>query len=166
MDAIKLIKADHRKVEQLFKEFEGLGERATKSKQKIADQICLELQLHAHIEEQVFYPVLREKCQAEEIVLEGYEEHETVKFVIEELQGIGPDHERFDVRVKVLKELVEHHVEEEEETMLPLAEKLLGKDVLIELGQQMEALKAKGLPDANLRVTMMKEMPVEDRANL
>ena len=168
MDAIKLIKDDHRKVEQLFAEFEATGDRAKKAKARIVAQIIQELKLHAHLEETIFYPALRKRAEDEEIVLEGYEEHETIKFVIAELEGIDPEHERFDVRVKVLQELVEHHVEEEEKEMLPEARKVLGKALLASLGEQMAAGKAQGLPSGNVRVTMVKEtthteLPIEDR---
>ena len=161
MDVIKLIKDDHRKVEELFAEFEKLGDRAQKSKMRIVEQIIQELKLHAHLEETVFYPQAREAVKDEDVVLEGYEEHETLKFVIRECQA---GDERFEVRVKVLKELVEHHVEEEEKEMLPEARKALGKARLTELAEQWAAAKEAGMPAENLRVTMVRELPVEEHA--
>jgi hemerythrin superfamily protein len=163
MDAIKLIKDDHRKVEGLFAEFEALGARAQKSKQRLADQIIQELKLHAHIEETVFYPALLKKAEEDEIVFEGYEEHEVMKFVISEIEEIDASHERFDVRVKVLKEVVQHHIQEEEKEMLPEARKVLGAALLKQLGMQMAEAKQAGLPGANVRVTMVRETPVSQR---
>ena len=163
MDAIKLLKDDHRRVEALFAEFEKLGKRAKKTKERVVRQILDELKLHAHLEETIFYPALREAIEDEDVVLEGFEEHPVVKHVMGDLEAIDADHVRFDVRVKVLKELVEHHVEEEEKEMLPEARKALGKARLEELGERMAAAKAAGPVTENLRVTLHRELPVEDR---
>ena len=165
MDAIKLIKDDHRKVERLFKEFEGLGHRARKSKMKLLGQIIDELKAHTRLEEAFFYPALRECADAEGLVLEAYEEHEVVNYVIAGLESIDADHERFDARVTVLGELVQHHVDEEEKELLPRARKLLGEARLKEMGERMREARQRGTPEAPLRVSLIKELPIEGRAD-
>src|SRR4051812_7480932 len=115
MDAISLLRNDHRTVEQLFKRFEKAGNSASDEKRAIVDRIIEELSIHAVIEEQMFYPVARATVDgAEDMVLESLEEHHIVKWVLSELDRMGPDDERFDAKVTVLMENVRHHVEEEE----------------------------------------------------
>jgi hemerythrin superfamily protein len=135
-DAVSLIKADHKKVEQLFKEFEKSG--GGKRRQELVGEICKELEAHATIEEEVFYPAFARKAKKseEETVREALEEHHLVKVTIGELRDMKPSDEQFDAKVKVLMENVRHHVKEEEREMLPEAEKLLGKERLAELGEQ------------------------------
>ena len=142
MNAIKLLKDDHKKVKGLFREFESAGDRAYKKKQEIADKVFLELEVHSKIEEEIFYPAVREKADKEgqEIVQEGLEEHHVVDVLIGELRALEPQDENFDAKFKVLTENVEHHIEEEEKEMLPDAEKLLRND-LDRLGEQMQARK-------------------------
>lgn len=111
MDAIALLKADHRKVEALFEAFEGTkGEARKKS---LADQICLELTVHSKIEEDVFYPACRGKIK-EDLVDEAYVEHDGAKVLIAEIEAGGPGEKFYDAKVKVLSEMIEHHIEEEE----------------------------------------------------
>ena len=111
MDAIAMLKADHRKVEELFEKFEQTDGKATK--QKLAEQICLELKVHTAIEEEIFYPACRGKIE-DELVDEAYVEHDSAKLLINEIEAGGPDEEFYDAKVKVLSEMIEHHVEEEE----------------------------------------------------
>ena len=113
-DAIALLKADHRKVEELFQEFEGAT--GDGKKQKIAMQICLELTVHAQIEEEIFYPACEGKVE-EDLLKEAYVEHDGAKVLISEIEAGGPDDEYYDAKVKVLSEQIEHHVEEEEKRM-------------------------------------------------
>lgn len=172
MDAIKLLKADHRKVEELFEKFEALGERAHKSQAKIVAQICRELTLHAAIEERHLYPNAQVKIE-EDLVLEAYEEHHVVKFLVEELETMSPEAERYAAKVTVLKEIVQHHVEEEETEFFPQLQKVLSKEQLEELGQRLEETRQelmstaeKGLP--RVSITMAKEtarekQPVQKR---
>src|SRR6266702_2347246 len=118
MDAITLLKKDHRTVEDVFKKFEKLGPRAKKGKQDVVERIIKELSVHSAVEETVFYPAIRQLIKDEKIedlVLESLEEHHIVKWTLSELAGMSPDHERFDAKVKVLMESVRHHVEEEEQ---------------------------------------------------
>ena len=142
MDGITLLKQDHKTVERLFKRFEKAGPNAHKAKREVVDRIIEELAVHAAIEEQVFYPAVREAVpDAEDTVLEGLEEHHIVKWTLSELDGMAPDHERFDAKVTVLIESVRHHVEEEEGEMFPQVRKALGRKRLGEIGEAMEKAK-------------------------
>ncbi|MDQ6910315.1 MAG: hemerythrin domain-containing protein [Actinomycetota bacterium] len=142
MDAITLLKQDHKTVEGLFKKFEKAGDNAYKTKREIADKIVEELSVHAFIEEQVFYPAVREAVPDEEdMVLESLEEHHVVKWVLSEIDGMSPEAERFDAKVTVLIENVRHHVEEEETELFPEVRKALGRKKLAEIGDAMEKAK-------------------------
>jgi len=110
-DAIALLKADHRKVEDLFEQFEKASGEGRK--QKIALEICLELTVHAQIEEEIFYPACTGKID-EDLVKEAYVEHDGAKVLIAEIEAGAPSDEFYDAKVKVLSEQIEHHVEEEE----------------------------------------------------
>ena len=120
MDAITLLKNDHKAVEDLFRKFEKAGENAHKTKQKLVERIVQELSVHAAVEEMTFYPFV--KGVNEELtnnVLESLEEHHVVKWLVSELDGMSPNAERFDAKVTVLMENVRHHVEEEEREHVP-----------------------------------------------
>ena len=142
MDAITLLKQDHREVEELFSKFEDAGSRAKKSKRSLVDRMIKELSVHAAIEEQIFYPTVRnwDPDQTSD-VLESLEEHGIVKWVLSELEGMSPDDERFDAKVTVLIELVRHHVKEEEREMFPSVRKAMDKAALNELGDRLSAGK-------------------------
>lgn len=112
---IDMIKNDHRKVESLFEQFEGTEDK--KQKQEIAKQLCIELTVHAQYEEELVYPLLMQ--EDEEIGMESGMEHELIKFMIGELEGISARDKKLAPKVKVLKDIVQHHVEEEERTALP-----------------------------------------------
>lgn len=142
MDAITLLKNDHKTVSALFKKFDKLGDRAEKSKREVVDKIIEELSIHAAIEEMHFYPAARECApDTEDHVLESLEEHHIVKWVLSELVGMSPSDERFDAKVTVLKENVEHHVEEEEQDWFPKVREAMGRKALQELGAVMEKAK-------------------------
>jgi len=113
-DAVALLKADHRTVEELFEKFEKAS--GDGRKEKIAKQICLELSVHAMIEEEIFYPACEGKVE-EDLIKEAYVEHDGAKVLIAEILAGGPDDEYYDSKVKVLQEQIEHHVEEEEKRM-------------------------------------------------
>jgi hemerythrin superfamily protein len=142
-DAVALIKADHRKVEQLFREFEDAGDRAYKTKQRLATQIVNELEVHATIEEETYYPAVEAKAKKDgkELVAEAVEEHHVVRILLGELSSMSAEDEAFDAKVTVLMENVRHHVEEEEEELLPQSEEVLGKEELTGLGEEMAAPK-------------------------
>lgn len=142
MDAITLLKNDHKTVEKLFKEFEKTKESAPKARRKLVDQMIKELSVHAAIEEQVFYPAVREDVpDIEDTVLEGLEEHHIVKWTLSELMDMDPGHERFEPKVTVLMESVRHHVEEEEGEMFPEVRKALGRKRLGQIGEALEHAK-------------------------
>ena len=113
-DAVALLKADHRTVEELFASFEKAS--GDGRKQSIAEKICLELSVHAKIEEEIFYPACEGKVE-DELLKEAYVEHDGAKVLIAEIEAGGPSEEFYDAKVKVLQEQIEHHVEEEEKRM-------------------------------------------------
>jgi hemerythrin superfamily protein len=142
MDAITLLKDDHKTVEQLFKRFEQAGDNAHVQKRQIVDRIIEELSVHAAIEEQVFYPVARASVpDTEDITLESLEEHHVVKWLLSELVDMDPAHERFDAKVTVLIDNVRHHVQEEENDFFPKVRKELGRNDLAELGDTLAEAK-------------------------
>ena len=142
-DAVALIKADHREVEKLFHEFEDAGDRAYKTKQQLVSQIIKELEVHAAIEEEIYYPAVDAKAKKDgkELIAEAVEEHHVVKILLGELSTMSAEDEAFDAKVTVLMENVRHHVEEEEEEMLPQSEEILGREELARLGEEMVARK-------------------------
>jgi hemerythrin superfamily protein len=144
MDAITMLKDDHKTVEQLFKRFEKAGDRAFVAKRDIVDRIIEELSIHAAVEEQLFYPVIRATVpDTEDLALESLEEHHIVKWVLSELESMAPEDERFDAKVTVLIENVRHHVEEEEGELFPMVRDELGRNALTDLGDAMaEARKS------------------------
>ncbi len=140
MDAIRLLKDDHKAVEQLFKRFEKAGDGAYVEKRQIVDRIIESLSKHAAIEEQLFYPVSRATVpDTDDVVLESLEEHHVVKWLLSELDTMPAEHERFDAKVNVLMENVRHHVEEEEQEFFPKVRDELGRNALNDLGDAMEA---------------------------
>lgn len=140
MKATDMLKKQHREVEALFKQVKkttGSAER-----QAVLDQIEEKLRAHMQIEEDIFYPAVAEEVttkKMQEMVPEAYEEHHVVQLVLNELPEVDLEDERFEAKMTVLEELIEHHVEEEEETMFPAAEKALGADALKDLAEQMQA---------------------------
>lgn len=145
MDAIQLLKDDHKKVKELLTQLSETTDRAEKTRTELLEKIRLELEAHTTIEEEIFYPAFREagrKSEVDKMYFEALEEHRAVEdLVMPDLQGTEPTSEKFSGRAKVLKELVEHHVEEEEKEMFPRAQKLLDKDELKQLGEQMQQRK-------------------------
>ena len=140
MDAITLLKQDHKTVEQLFKKFEKTTRPA--EQRKIVQQVIRELSVHAAIEEMVFYPAIRDRVpQVEDTVLESLEEHHVVKWTLAELDDMKPSHERFTAKMTVLIESVRHHVEEEEKELFPDVRTALGRKELAELGDALEKAK-------------------------
>lgn len=142
MDAIKLLKDDHKKVKGLFREFESAGERAYQTKQRIVTTVIHELTIHSALEEEIFYPAVAAKGSKDEkaMVAEGLEEHHVVDVLMNELKGMDPQDEQYVAKFTVLIENVEHHIEEEEGEMLPDAPRKLGDD-LERIGDQMLARK-------------------------
>jgi hypothetical protein len=157
-DAIALLKADHRKVEELFEEYES----AKKADQKTAlvQEICTELTVHAMIEEEIFYPACDGKIEDEDLLKEAYVEHDGAKVMIAELLGSTPDNEFYDAKVKVLSEEIKHHVKEEEKPSEGIFAQARNAEIdMVALGDQLAArkeellaqFKADGLPPPETR---------------
>jgi hemerythrin superfamily protein len=146
MDAIVLLKEDHKTVEKLFKQYEKAvkgGDGTPAAKKRIVDQVVRELTTHAYIEETIFYPAARQAVpETNEHVLESVEEHHVVVWMLSELMNLDPADERYDAKMTVLMENVRHHVEEEEQDWFPEVRKGLGRKRLQELGERMRAAKA------------------------
>ena len=146
MDAITLLKTDHEKVSGIFEKLEETTETAEKTREELFAQLKQELDLHAHIEETIFYPVLKKAEETREITMEGIQEHHVVKVLLRELDSMGVGSETWTAKLKVLKENVEHHVEEEEDDMFKSAREVLSKEQLEELGSLMEQEKLQQKP--------------------
>ena len=145
-DAIALLKADHREAEGLFEEFEATN--SSSRKQKLAQQVCLALKVHATIEEEIFYPAFLEATEEEDIHHEAEVEHESAKKLIAEIEGSGPDDDYYDAKVKVLSEMIKHHVNEEEKRDGMFAKARQSDMDLKELGSQLAARKQDLMGDA------------------
>ena len=141
MDALALLKKDHQTVEKLFARFE---KRPSK---EIAERFVRELAIHAAVEEQLFYPAVRQAARAQELeeaeeeVLEALEEHHVAKWVLSEIEALDEDDERFEAKCKVLIESVRHHVKEEEGPLFRFARRLFRRDQLDELGKLLQKAK-------------------------
>ena len=136
-DAIALLRADHKLVSALFAEYEKTGSNS--KKRTLVSKICTELSLHAQVEEEIFYPAVKKALNDKEMVPEATVEHATLKALIGQVEGIEPDGEMFDAKIKVLSEYVKHHVKEEQNEMFPQVK--LTKLDLVELGSRMAARK-------------------------
>jgi iron-sulfur cluster repair protein YtfE (RIC family) len=141
MNAFELLKEDHERVSAIFEKLEPTTERALKTREELFARLKTELQHHTQIEEQIFYPALKQEEETREITLEGLEEHNVVKTLLEEMESMPVDSEEWTAKLSVLKENVEHHVEEEEGKMFPKARQALPKEIIDALGERMEAAK-------------------------
>ena len=141
MNAFQLLKEDHQKVSGLFSQIEPTTERAEKTRTELFAKLKEELDIHARIEETILYPAIKQAAETREIVLEGFEEHHVVKMLLKELESLPVDTEQWTAKMKVLKENVEHHVEEEEGEMFQKARQVLSEDEINSLGEQMGQLK-------------------------
>lgn len=167
-DAVALLKADHRKVEDLFAKFEAA--KGDGRKQALAEEICMELTVHTKIEEDIFYPACEGKVE-EDLLKEAYVEHDGAKVLIAEIEAGGPDDEFYEAKVKVLSEMIEHHVKEEEqrvEGMFAQARKAgldmdaLGEQMAAEKAQLIAAYKKSGTPrpeTSTLKATTLGQSP-------
>jgi hemerythrin superfamily protein len=135
--ATSLLEAQHRQVEQSFGE--ALGTEDPKARRAAMEQVIQQLTLHTQLEETIFYPAVQgiDTEKAKDMVLEAYEEHHVVKMILKELPKVDPSADNFEAKMTVLKEMVEHHVEEEEREMFPMAERQLGPERSRELAEQM-----------------------------
>lgn len=143
-NAIELLKADHDEVKELLEELTSTTKQATKSRPELLAKIAKELRIHTMIEEEIFYPAFKNAggTKHNEMNHEALEEHRAVEeTVLPDLESSDPSSDEFSARAKVLKEMVEHHAEEEEEEMFPMAKKSLSTKVLEDLGERMMARK-------------------------
>lgn len=143
-NAIELLKADHKKVRELLSQLVETTTRAEKKRRELLVKIEQELEVHTHIEEEIFYPAFKAAGNAEhkKMYFEAMEEHRAVdELVLPDLKKTEPGSEKFSGRAKVLKELIEHHADEEEQEMFKLARKAMSGEQLKELGEQMETRK-------------------------
>ena len=141
MDAIKLLKADHDKVKKLLTDLESTTERGVRTRQELFATIKGELTIHEVIEEEIFYPELKAHPKAKDIVLEAYEEHHVVDKLMGELEALPVDDEAWGAKAKVMKENIEHHIEEEEGEMFRKARDVFDQAELEDLGTRMEQRK-------------------------
>jgi hemerythrin superfamily protein len=144
-DAIALLKQDHQKVRALLSDLEKTSDRAAGKRQKLLAEIEQELTVHTKIEEQIFYPAFRDAARKDDdgkLYFEALEEHHVVDLVLPEIKQTAVDADEFAAKAKVLKDLVEHHAEEEESEMFPRAKTLLGRSALVRLGRELADAKA------------------------
>ncbi|MBA2570664.1 MAG: hemerythrin domain-containing protein [Chloroflexi bacterium] len=141
MDAIQLLKTDHDAVKKMLEAGEKTTERGVKTRQALLTRIKEELTVHEIIEEEIFYPALKEHPKAREIVLEGYEEHHVVDMIMAELEQTPFEDETWGAKFTVMKENIEHHIEEEETEMFKQARQVLDAQELRDLGARMEERK-------------------------
>jgi hemerythrin-like domain-containing protein len=141
MNALKLLEDDHKKVKGLLKEIEPTTERAVKTREELFAKQRSELEVHETIEEEIFYPALKEHPKAKDLVLEAYEEHNVVDMVMGEIEGVDYSDETWGAKFTVLKENLEHHIEEEESEMFNQARKVFEQEELVELGDRMSRRK-------------------------
>jgi hemerythrin-like domain-containing protein len=140
-DAISLLKKDHATVKQLLSSLEATTERATDRREKLLKQIETEIKTHSRLEEEIFYPAFKEAARKsdEHLYYEAVEEHGLVDIVLPDLKSTSSDSEKFSAKAKVLKDLIEHHAEEEETEMFPKARQVMSADELRELGKDIQA---------------------------
>ena len=141
MDAIRLLEDDHKAVKKLLDELESTTERGVKTREELFARIKRDLNAHEVIEEEIFYPALKEHAEAKEIVIEGYIEHNMADELLADLDATPVDDEKWGPTAKVMKESIEHHIEEEEGEMFSIARKVLEDDELETLGERMGARK-------------------------
>ncbi len=148
MNAIELLENDHDKVEEIFEQLEATTEKDVKPRTELFAKLKQELDVHAHIEETIFYPALKQEAETRAITLEGFEEHHVMKILLSEIAALPPESEVWTAKFKVLKESVEHHVEEEEDDMFDKARDVFSEAQLEAFGTRMEAEKSRFKPQA------------------
>jgi predicted DNA-binding protein len=154
MDAIALLKADHEKVKGLLDELESTTERGIKTRTELFATIKGELTLHEIVEEEIFYPELKAHPKAVDIVLEGFEEHHVVDLLMSELEALDVSDETWGAKAIVMKENIEHHIEEEEGEMFKQARQVFDKAELDDLGSRMDARKRSASLELNIPLSV------------
>jgi hemerythrin-like domain-containing protein len=150
MDAITLLTTDHDKVKQLLGELESTTERGVKTRSELFATIKGELTVHEIVEEEIFYPELKAHPKAKDIVLEAFEEHHVVDEIMSELESTPVDDETWGAKAMVMKENLEHHIEEEEGEMFKTARSVFDRAELDDLGRRMEERKASAKRELNI----------------
>jgi hemerythrin-like domain-containing protein len=153
MDAIAMLKTDHDKVKKLLTELESTTERGVKTRQELFATIKGELTVHEVIEEEIFYPALKSHPKAKDIVLEGYEEHHVVDLLMGELESLDVSDETWGAKALVMKENIEHHIEEEEGEMFKQARSVFDRQELEDLGARMAERKTTAQEELGIPVT-------------
>lgn len=141
MDALELLEDDHKTVKKILDDLENTTERGVKTREELFTRFKKEMQVHEVIEEEILYPALKEHKKSKEIALEGYEEHHVVDQIMTELDNLPFDDETWGAKLKVMKENIEHHIEEEEDDMFKKARQIFSKEELDEMGERMKARK-------------------------
>ncbi|MGI8872188.1 MAG: hemerythrin domain-containing protein [Candidatus Limnocylindria bacterium] len=144
MDAISLLKSDHDKVKKMLAEGEATTERATKTRSDLFAALTRELEIHERIEEEIFYPALKQHPKTRDLALEGYEEHHVVDQILGELGQTDTADETWAAKFSVAKENLEHHIEEEEGEMFRAVRQGFSREELEALGARMAELKQLG----------------------
>jgi hypothetical protein len=144
-DAIELLETDHRRLEDLLAKGEETTTRGVKTRTELLDTITRELDAHELIEEKLFYPALKGHPEAKDIVLEGYQEHHVADLIVKELHALARSDERWGAKFKVLKENIEHHIQEEEGEMFRTARAVMTREELQDLGERMQKMKSEAL---------------------
>jgi len=150
VDAIAMLKEDHVKVKRLLTELESTTERGVKTRTELFATIKGELTVHEIIEEEIFYPELKAHPKAKDIVLEGYEEHHVVDVLMSELESLDVSDETWGAKAVVMKENIEHHIEEEEGEMFTKARQVFDRAELLDLGERMATRKASAKTELNI----------------
>jgi hemerythrin superfamily protein len=156
-DAIALLRADHKRVSELFEQYEST--RSATKKKTLVDTICQELTVHAQIEEEIFYPAVKAALKDKELVPEAQVEHQSLKDLIAQVRDKEPDGEMFDAKIKVMSEYVKHHVKEEQNEMFVRAKKT--RLDMQQLGEQLAARKQALMEDPGQLEGSPAKQPVE-----
>jgi hemerythrin-like domain-containing protein len=141
MDAVTLLKDDHDKVKKILNDLDSTTERGVKTREELFAKVRQELEVHESIEEEIFYPALRRFAEAKSIVLEAYEEHDVVDAIMSDLVATPVSDETWAAKLSVMKENLEHHIEEEEGEMFDQARQVMTRGELQKLGEEMQARK-------------------------
>ena len=150
VDALSLLEEDHKKVKRLLTELESTTERGVQTRERLFATIKGELTVHEIIEEEIFYPELKAHPKAEDIVLEGFQEHHVVDRLMGELERLDVNDDTWGAKAKVMQENIEHHIEEEEGAMFKAARQVFDKAELDDLGQRMSARKEQAKSELNI----------------
>ena len=146
MNVLEILKQDHQKVKGLFQEIRHATDQSRRK--ELFNKIDTELEMHAHIEETIFYPAIEDHEEFKDMVAEALEEHQEAKTLLDELEELGADNHDFGSKLQLLMEAVEHHVKEEEGEMFPKIQEIFDEDELEQLGQELESAKGTEHRDA------------------